>query len=69
MKRDKLNKVISPIPTFNELILAMRRDYDEEEVEEYWREVYKWFKENRSIKIRLRIYLKVLDYSNVEKSG
>ena len=65
-RRDKLNKVISPIPTFNELILAMRKSYDEEEVEEYWREVYKWFKQNPEYEDKVKNIFKGLDYSNLK---
>ena len=65
-KNDKLNKVVSPIPTFNELILAMRKSYDDEEVEEYWREVYKWFKENDEYDYKVKNIFKGLDYSNLK---
>ena len=65
---DKLNKIVSPIPTFNELILAMRKSYDEEEVEEYWKEVYKWFKENDEYDYKVNNIFKGLDYSNLKNT-
>ncbi|GAA0078443.1 helicase-exonuclease AddAB subunit AddB [Clostridium sp. CTA-5] len=65
-KNDYLNKVISPIPTFNELILALRREFENEEVdEEYWGEVYRWFKNNPEFKIKLENTFKGLNYTNV----
>lgn len=39
-----LNKIIILIFIFNELILVVRRDFDKEDIEEYWLEVYNWFK-------------------------
>lgn len=67
-EKDKFNKVISPIPTFNELILAMRKSYDDEEIEEYWREVYKWFKENSEYEDKVKNIFKGLDYSNLKNN-
>lgn len=64
--KDKLNKVISPIPTFNELILAMRKNCDEENVEEYWREVYKWYKDSPEYENKVENIFKGLDYSNLK---
>lgn len=64
--KDKLNKVISHIPTFNELILAMRKNCDEENVEEYWREVYKWYKDSPEYENKVKNIFKGLDYSNLK---
>jgi len=64
-KMNKFNKVISPIPTFNELILAVRRDFDKEDIEEYWPEVYSWFKENKDFREKVQNIFKGLNYSNV----
>lgn len=65
-KSDNLDKVVSPIPTFNDLILAMRKSCDEEEVEDYWREVYKWFKEDEEYEYKVKNIFKGLDYSNLK---
>ena len=65
-RMDNLDKVVSPIPTFNELILAMRKSCDEEEVEDYWREVYKWFKEDEEYEYKVKNIFKGLDYSNLK---
>jgi len=64
-KKNKISKVISPIPTFNELILALRRDFDKEDIESYWPEVYSWFKENKNFKEKVQNIFKGLTYSNV----
>ncbi|WP_160693180.1 helicase-exonuclease AddAB subunit AddB [Clostridium sp. C2-6-12] len=64
-KMNKFDKVVAPIPTFNELILAVRRDFDKEDIEEYWTEVYSWFKENEEFRDKVRNIFKGLNYSNI----
>ena len=64
-RKDKISKVIAPIPTFNELIVAVRRDFDKEDIEAYWAEVYNWFKENEDFKDKVKNIFKGLTYSNV----
>lgn len=61
---DELYKITAPNPTFNELILALRRNYDNEEVEEYWSSVYSWFKEKEEFKNKAGYIFKATDYSN-----
>jgi len=63
--KDKLNKIIAPIPAFNELILALRRDFDKKNVEQYWPEVYNWFKEDSNFKDKVQNIFKGLNYSNI----
>ena len=65
VKRDKLNRIIAPIPAFNELILALRRDFDKEDIEEYWPEVYNWFKDNSIYEDKVQNIFKGLNYSNI----
>lgn len=65
IKRNKFTKIVSPIPTFNELILALRRDFDKEGIEEYWPAVYDWFKENDEFRNKVKNIFKGLTYSNV----
>ena len=65
-EKNKMSNVIAPIPTFNELIIAVRRDFDKEEIEAYWPEVYSWFKENEYFKDKVKNIFKGLTYSNVE---
>ncbi|AWK50298.1 helicase-exonuclease AddAB subunit AddB [Clostridium beijerinckii] len=64
-QRDKISKVIAPIPAFNELIVAVRRDFDKEDIEPYWPEVYSWFNENEDFKDKVKNIFKGLKYSNV----
>ena len=64
MKKNKYSKVISPTTTFNELILAVRRDFDKEDIEEYWPAVYNWFKNNEDYKVKVENIFKGLTYSN-----
>ena len=68
VKKDKFNKITAPIPTFNELITALRREFEKEEIEDYWLQAYKWFGDNEEFKQKSEIIFKGLTYSNlVEK--
>lgn len=62
---NKLSKIIAPIPTFNELIISMRKDFDKEYIESYWSEVYEWFKNNGDFKDKVKNIFKGLSYSNI----
>jgi ATP-dependent helicase/nuclease subunit B len=64
-QKNKFSKIDAPIPTFNELIIALRRDFDKEDIETYWSEVYSWFKENEEFKDKVLSIFKGLTYSNV----
>ena len=65
---DKYHNITAPVPTFNELIEALRREYEKEEIEPYWVEAFKWFEENEEFKDRTKIIFKGLNYTNlVEK--
>ena len=57
--------VVSPIPAFNNLILAMRKQYDKEEISSSWNEVYKWFSNKEEYKLKISNIFKGLNYSNV----
>ena len=63
-KEDKYPKITAPIPTFNELILALRRNYENEEVEEYWSQVYRWFADNEEFNNKTGHIFDGLKYSN-----
>ncbi len=63
-KSDKYNKVTAPIPTFNELILALRRNYENEDVEDYWKDVYCWYKDKEEFYNKSGNILEGLKYSN-----
>lgn len=62
---NKFDKVTVPVPTFNELIIAVRRDFDKEDIEDYWAEVYRWYKDNQEFKAKVQNIFKGLTYSNV----
>ena len=65
---DKYHNITAPTPTFNELIEALRREYEKEEIEPYWVETFKWFEENEEFKDRTKIIFNGLNYTNlVEK--
>lgn len=65
---DKYHNITAPVPTFNELIEALRREYEKEEIETYWVETFKWFEENEEFKDRTKIIFNGLRYTNlVEK--
>lgn len=63
-KSDKYSKVTAPIPTFNELILALRRNYENENVEDYWKDVYCWYKDKEEFYNKSGNILEGLKYSN-----
>ena len=65
LKEDRLNKITAPIPTFNELISALRMEFDSEEVEDYWAQTFKWFEENEEFKDKINRMFKGLNYSNL----
>lgn len=65
IQNNQLSKIIAPIPAFNDLILAVRRDFEKEEIEEYWPEVYKWFSKNEEYKEKMDNIFKGLEYSNI----
>ncbi|TGY40442.1 helicase-exonuclease AddAB subunit AddB [Clostridium sartagoforme] len=65
---DKFSKITAPIPTFNELISALRMEFEKEEIDEYWAEAFKWFEENEEFKSKSSRMFKGLTYTNlVEK--
>lgn len=65
---DKYYNITAPVPTFNELIEALRREYEKEEIEPYWIKTFKWFEENEEFKDRTKIIFNGLNYTNlVEK--
>ncbi|NLK96053.1 MAG: helicase-exonuclease AddAB subunit AddB [Clostridiales bacterium] len=63
-KEDSYSKVTAKIPTFNEMILALRRKIDNEETEDYWNQVYKWFEDNYKLDNKTAHILAGLRYEN-----
>lgn len=67
-KNDKFSKITAPLPTFNELISALRMEFEKEEVDEYWAEAFKWFENNEIFRSKANRMFKGLTYTNlVEK--
>lgn len=67
-RRDKFNKITAPTPTFNELISALRMEFEKENVDEYWAQAFKWFENNEEFKNKSNRMFKGLTYTNlVEK--
>lgn len=62
---DKYNKITAPNPTFNELVTALRIEFEKEEIEEYWAEAYKWFSLDDEYASKSHIVFKGLTYSNI----
>ena len=62
---DKYHNITAPTPTFNELIEALRREYEKEEIEPYWVETFKWFEENEEFKDKTKIIFNGLNYTNL----
>lgn len=63
-KYDEFNKITTPIPTFNELILALRKQADKEKVDDYWKEVFSWYMKHEGFEDKTRTIFKGIDYSN-----
>lgn len=67
-QKDKFSKITAPLPTFNELISALRMEFEKEEVDEYWAEAFKWFENNEVFRSKANRMFKGLTYTNlVEK--
>lgn len=65
VENDKFNKITAPIPTFNELIGALRREFEDEDIEEYWAQVFKWFESDKDFRERSKRMFKGLTYTNL----
>ena len=63
-RKDKYSDVIAPVPTFNNLILALRKSYEKDDIEEYWDEVFCWYKNREEFNNRSGHIFSGLNYSN-----
>lgn len=63
-KKDEYFSISSPLPTFSELITALRKNIENQEVEDYWQEVYKWFKDSRQFKNKAGHIIDGFSYDN-----
>jgi ATP-dependent helicase/nuclease subunit B len=61
----RIDAIAAPEPTFNEMVAALRRDYEGEEVEDIWGEIYKWYDSKEDWKMKASRIFKGLEYSNI----
>ncbi|HAT4253491.1 TPA: helicase-exonuclease AddAB subunit AddB [Clostridium perfringens] len=65
---DKYEKISAKIPTLNELMIAIRKNYDGAEIEDYWKYVYHWYLREPKWKERIEYVRKGLEYTNLENN-
>ncbi|XZI54765.1 helicase-exonuclease AddAB subunit AddB [Clostridium perfringens] len=65
---DKYEKISAKIPTLNELMIAIRKNYDGAEIEDYWKYVYDWYLREAKLKERIEYVKKGLEYTNLENN-
>lgn len=65
---DKYDKISAKIPTLNELMIAIRKNYDGAEIEDYWKYVYDWYLREPKWKERIEYVKKGLEYTNLENN-
>lgn len=62
----KVEQIAAPEPTFNQLITALRKDYEGETVEkDIWSEVYSWYDSKEEWRMKASRIFKGLEYSNI----
>jgi ATP-dependent helicase/nuclease subunit B len=61
---ENLELISSPVPTFNEMIANLRRNYEGEEIESLWKDVYNWYNSQEDWKERSEKALEGLTYTN-----
>lgn len=62
---DKYEKVSAKIPTLNELMIAIRKNYENIEIEDYWKYVYDWYLSQPKWKEKIEYVKKGLEYTNL----
>ncbi|EHK2280555.1 helicase-exonuclease AddAB subunit AddB [Clostridium perfringens] len=65
---DKYEKISAKIPTLNELMIAIRKNYDGADIEDYWKYVYDWYLREPKWKERIEYVKKGLEYTNLENN-
>ncbi|WP_447410463.1 helicase-exonuclease AddAB subunit AddB [Clostridium perfringens] len=65
---DKYEKISAKLPTLNELMIAIRKNYDGAEIEDYWKYVYDWYLREPKWKERIEYVKKGLEYTNLENN-
>jgi len=59
-----MEKVTLPMPTFNQMISAIRAKMEGAEISEYWSEVYKWYHDQEEYKLLKDRIMRGFYYSN-----
>lgn len=62
---DKYEKVSAKIPTLNELMIAIRKNYEGVEIADYWKYVYDWYLGEPKWKEKIEYVKKGLEYTNL----
>ena len=65
---DKYEKISAKLPTLNELMTAIRKNYDGAKIEDYWKYVYHWYLKEPKWKERIEYVRKGLEYTNLENN-
>lgn len=60
-----INNITSPIPTFNQLVSALRQKNDGENISDIWIEVFSWFSTNPDWEEKCKKMLNALKYRNI----
>ena len=64
LNEDRYHNITAPIPTFNELIGALRRQYEKAVIEDYWISAFKWFEGSEEFTEKVNTIFRGLTYSN-----
>lgn len=59
-------KITTPTSTFNELVLALRKQVDDGKIEDYWEQVYAWFLGKEEFEDKAKSVLDGINYTNLE---
>lgn len=62
--KNDFDKITAPSPTFNELITALRLNFEQHEVEPYWSSVYNWYMDKNYWREKANRIFKGLTYTN-----
>ena len=65
LNEDRYHNITAPIPTFNELIGALRRQYEKAVIEDYWIAAFKWFEGSEEFTEKVNTIFRGLTYSNL----
>jgi len=61
---EELNKIVCPVPTFNELVHSIRKCSDGSGIQPLWKDVYRWYVQHEDWQRHCKTILSGLDYTN-----